>query len=151
MKTTDTQILIQARDAGTLEAAFKALTTHCRRAARIEHPEGIWDNAGRFYPRGLDATVHMGVRSPSRAYPHSYMLRCRTLDHCELIYGADHGVVLALRRYLKAKDVDPCYAPTLDVFTVEPPAQRSAGHRKVGKPQTIKSEVQSVPVVAAEG
>lgn len=136
MKTSDISILTQAIEDGSLEAAYNALTTHCRRVARIEHPEGTWDNAGRFYPRGLDATVHMGVRSPSRAWPHSYMLRCRTLEHCELIYDADHDLVLALRRCMKAQGIDPCHSTSVESLRVELKklaAPRSAGHRKTGK------------------
>jgi len=152
MKNIDIDFLIHARKAGTLEAAYQALTTHCRRAARIEHPEGSMDNAGRFYPKGLDASVHMGVRSPSRQWPYSYMLRCRTLDHCEMIHGADHDVVLALRRHLKAQGVDPCHAPGFDVFCIELKKQgapRSTGHRKADKPAPSKPNAELNPTAQA--
>lgn len=107
MTTKKTRTLAQAMATGTVQNAFKAYTTHLRRAERIEHPDGITDNGGRWYPRGLDATVEMGVRSPSREYPWSYMLRCRTLAHCELMLDADHDVVLALKGFMKDKDMDP--------------------------------------------
>lgn len=154
MKNSDISLLARACEDSSLEAAYNALTTHCRRAARIEHPEGTMDNAGRFYPKGLDATVHMGVRSPSRAWPYSYMLRCRTLEHCELIYDADHDLVLALRRVMKAQGIDPCHAPSIESLCIElkkNAAPRSTGHRKSGKPSRPSDAQKQIVNQAAEG
>ena len=65
------------------------------RQSRDSHPEGSFDNGGRWYP--TDREDHFGdivhkVRSPSRSYPYSYMLRARTKKHCRvLILGALEG------------------------------------------------------------
>lgn len=83
-------------------AAAQALTIFNRRQARIDHPEGSTDNGGRWYPEGRD-DIGMGVRTPSRSYPWSYMLHCRSLDHCECLTGADHDDVLTIRRGLMAQ------------------------------------------------
>lgn len=93
--------LIEERPDDALAAA-QALTIFNRRQARIDHPEGGTDNGGRWYPEGRD-DIGMAVRSPSRSYPWSYMLHCRSLDHCECLTGADHDDVLTIRRGLLAQ------------------------------------------------
>ena len=86
--------------------AFAALTRYERRQARREHPEGSFDNAKRWYPSGRDEVVIDTGRSPSRAYPNSYNLACRSLAHCERYEEADHQVVLLLKRELKKADLE---------------------------------------------
>lgn len=86
-------------------SAFAALTRYERRQARREHPEGGFDNAKRWYPSGRDEDVIDAGRSPSRAYPNSYNLACRSLAHCERYEDADHQVVLLLKRELKKADL----------------------------------------------
>lgn len=39
------------------------------------HPSGTFDNAGRFFAHNDDL---IDVRYPSRSWPHSHMLACRT-------------------------------------------------------------------------
>lgn len=59
-----------------VELAFEA------RKARLAHPRGDTDGGGRWYP---DVSAEGGtpaVRSPSRAWPWSYMLACRTRRWC---------------------------------------------------------------------
>lgn len=85
--------------------AFAALLRYERRQARIEHPSGNFDNAKRWYPTGRDEEVIDAGRSPSRSYPNSYNLACRSLAHCERYEQADHHVVLRLRRELKRSGV----------------------------------------------
>jgi hypothetical protein len=56
------------------------------RKNRIEHPEGQFDTAGRWYPSAReDAGVTSRIRTPSRAYPYSYMAACRTLKHVRML------------------------------------------------------------------
>jgi hypothetical protein len=76
-----------------------AASVYAARKARREHPEGTFDKAQRFYPSdredgGGDGT---SVRSPSRSWPFSYMLRCRTRQHC----------VVLVERALEGFDVPP--------------------------------------------
>lgn len=58
-------------------------TVYTARKDRIVHPEGKFDNAGRWYPNedenadGFTSTV----RSPSRSWPYSYMVSARTRKH----------------------------------------------------------------------
>lgn len=89
-----------------LMKAAAALQRYERRQARSEHPEGEFDKGGRWYPEGKDEEVMGAVRSPSRSFPHSYNLACRSLAHCERYEGADHQVVLTLKRELKKVGID---------------------------------------------
>jgi hypothetical protein len=57
------------------------------RRDRVTHPEGTRDNADRWYPSARESADGDGtcVRSPSRAWPWSYMTRCRTRQHCAVL------------------------------------------------------------------
>jgi len=57
------------------------------RRDRKAHPEGNTDNAGRWYPSEREDADGDGssTRYPSRAWPWSYMLRCRTRQHCRVL------------------------------------------------------------------
>lgn len=58
--------------------------TYEARRDRIEHPDGRTDNGGRWYPSDEERCECCAyVRSPSRAYPWSYMLHCRTRVHVQ--------------------------------------------------------------------
>lgn len=95
-----TQSILRLEDQ-TFECALAALLRHDRRQRRLEHPEGMFDRAGRWYPsQAEDHGVSARVRSPSAAFPRSYMAACRTIAHCEAIEGASHEAVLLLRRWL---------------------------------------------------
>jgi len=61
------------------------------RRDRMIHPEsGCWDKAGRWYPSDREdaGDVRGRIRSPSRAWPYSYMLACRTRKHCAVLVEA---------------------------------------------------------------
>lgn len=49
---------------------------------RVIHPDGKFDNAGRWYPsEAEDCGISRVIRTPSRAYPYSYLVACRTRKH----------------------------------------------------------------------
>ncbi|HUW30719.1 MAG TPA: hypothetical protein VM223_03840 [Planctomycetota bacterium] len=78
------------------------LATNCyiRRHARLEHPRGRADNGGRWHPVDDErGTCCDAIRGPSRAYPWSLMLHCRTLRHIAHLYGVD---LAELRRAVHA-------------------------------------------------
>jgi len=91
--------------ASQFSAAFQALARYEKRQARLEHPEGSFDRAARWYPSGRDSQVISFVREPSRSFPNSYNLSCRSLAHCERYEDADHDIVLLMRRALKKNDM----------------------------------------------
>lgn len=46
---------------------------------RAIHPAGKFDNAGRWHPADLlENSVSSDIRQPSRAWPYSLMVHCRT-------------------------------------------------------------------------
>lgn len=60
----------------------QAIGQYERRQARLEHPDGKTDGGGRWYPSEAERQDCCNVvRTPSRAWPWSYMIHCRTLKH----------------------------------------------------------------------
>jgi hypothetical protein len=54
------------------------------RQDRKSHPDGKFDNAKRWYPSDREKCDCCGnVRGPSRTFPFSYMVHCRTKKHIE--------------------------------------------------------------------
>jgi len=69
-----------------LERWVKTIATeiYAARKARMVHPEGRFDNAERWYPSGREQSGAgaTNCRSPSRTWPFTYMVHCRTRKHC---------------------------------------------------------------------
>jgi hypothetical protein len=74
------------------------------RRDRLTNPEGKFDNAGRWYPSDReDAGDVIGcVRSPSRAWPYSYMQRARTRKHVAVLADAQPEYFAQLVREAEA-------------------------------------------------
>ena len=53
------------------------------RKFRLTHPRGSFDKGKRWYPDEDAEGGTPSVRSPSRAWPYSYMLACRTKKWCK--------------------------------------------------------------------
>lgn len=72
--------------------------------AREINPVGTFDNAGRWYP-DVDEKCDCckSVRSPSRAYPYSLMLHCRSLRHICTKYELDYKEVKKVMNSEKPK------------------------------------------------
>jgi hypothetical protein len=53
--------------------------------ASDRHPKGKFDSAGRWYPSNSEVRdCCERIRSPSRRWPYSLMLHCRTAKHVKL-------------------------------------------------------------------
>jgi hypothetical protein len=66
------------------------------RQSRRQHPDGTFDNAGRWYPSAGEKCSCCGeVRGPSRSYPYSYMVHCRTSKHIEQLMDIPAGSIRA--------------------------------------------------------
>jgi hypothetical protein len=79
-----------------------AAELYIARRDRHAHPDGHTDNGGRWYPSDTeDCGVTNTIRSPSRAWPWSYMAACRTAAHVAALCGVD---ATALRR--EAREID---------------------------------------------
>ena len=65
------------------EVKAAAAPVYESRRDRETNPDGTFDSAGRWYPsRKEDADdFTRGIRSPSRAWPYSYMVAARTKKH----------------------------------------------------------------------
>lgn len=65
-----------------------AVDEYQRRRDRQSHPSGKFDSGGRWYPSNEERRgCCSNIRSPSRAYPYSLMLHCRTIEHVAALYG----------------------------------------------------------------
>lgn len=70
------------------ETVVKAAKVFIARQNRRNHPDGEFDKQGRWYPSdGESCGCCSSVRSPSRAWPYSYMIHCRTAKHIANLYG----------------------------------------------------------------
>lgn len=63
------------------------------------HPDGKFDNAGRWYPSEAECIGLANIRSPSRNWPYSYLVACRTRKHVKLI--AENSPELFMRHLAK--------------------------------------------------
>ena len=77
------------------------------RKNREVSPEGKFDGGGRWYPSAAEDCGGDGssARTPTLAWPYSYMLRCRTRQHCAALVAA------ALRGEAVPADVARAFAP----------------------------------------
>ncbi len=73
------------------------------RKDRDSHPDGKFDNAGRWYPSDDEWTPGCRyVREPSRAWPYSLMQHCRTAEHVAELYNVDPSDVRKRARAIRA-------------------------------------------------
>ena len=71
-----------------------AAVLYIKRRGRDEHPSGTFDSAGRWEPTDNESQDCCdSIRSPSRAFPYSYMTHCRTVKHVATLLNADEKVV----------------------------------------------------------
>jgi len=71
-------------------AVDAAAREYLARRDRRTNPDGTFDSAGRWYPAdGEKQPCCAAIRSPSRAYPYSYMVHCRTVAHVAAVHGVD--------------------------------------------------------------
>ena len=62
------------------------------RKNRIAHPDGTFDSGGRWYPSEWEVCeCCQNVRTPSRSYPYSQLVHCRTKKHIRNL-AKNHGI-----------------------------------------------------------
>jgi hypothetical protein len=77
-----------------------AVSAYIARQAREEHPAGKFDGGGRWWPAAEEERACCArVRTPSRTWPYSLLVHCRTIGHVAALYGVD---VAELRRAVRA-------------------------------------------------
>jgi len=69
------------------------------------HPDGSFDSARRWYPSETEREECCNsIRSPSRSYPYSMMVHCRSYTHVAAKYCVD---IKDLRREAKCCAMQP--------------------------------------------
>jgi hypothetical protein len=74
-----------------MDTLAAAVRTYRHRQVRLTHPDGRTDRGGRWYPSDEERQACCTVRSPSRKWPWSLMLHCRTLRHIARLYGVNES------------------------------------------------------------
>ena len=121
-------------DSTSLPAEVRAAILFIERKERIAHPKGSTDNAGRWYPSCRDKAVFPSneYRSPSRAYPWSYMLACRTAAQCARIYDADltdtRRIANAIKKVWDGKESVAIAATRISPIKVKKTSSTSTGN-----------------------
>jgi len=65
-----------------------AVDEYIARQRRHRHPKGKFDSAGRWYPSRSEVRgCCERIRSPSRRWPYSLMLHCRTAKHVAALFN----------------------------------------------------------------
>ena len=81
-------------------AAQRYLDLRDRRA----DPEGTFDRGGRWHPAETLACCG-AIRTPSRAWPYSYLLHCRTVAHVAAAQGYPAATLRAAAKRVEAEQV----------------------------------------------
>ena len=67
-----------------------AVVCYLERQSRYAHPAGKFDGAQRWEPdEGERRKCCDGIRTPSRTWPYSLMLHCRTMAHIAHLYDVN--------------------------------------------------------------
>ena len=67
-----------------------AISEYFRRRNRTSHPEGEWDNGGRWYPSETEkCECCNSIRWPSRRWPYSLNKHARSIGHVAQLYKVD--------------------------------------------------------------
>lgn len=83
----------------TLERGLKAVALYRSRQLRQAHPEGHFDKQRRFWPsKAEDCGVTKKVRAPSARWYLSYLIACRSFDHCCDLNKVKRDEALKVRR-----------------------------------------------------
>jgi hypothetical protein len=102
-KTAAETAAVSAQNLAALEAELleKAAREYLSRKSRDSHPDGHFDAGGRWYPDEEERCDFCSlVRTPSRGYPYSLLVHCRTADHIASKYSERSDLV-----YVDGKDV----------------------------------------------
>lgn len=79
-----------------------AAQIYVNRQNRAIHPLGHTDSGGRWYPdRSERCECCNMIREPSRRWPYSLMIHCRTARHIARLYDVTEGQILAIAQTLE--------------------------------------------------
>jgi hypothetical protein len=85
--------------------ALMAAGVYVSRKHHRTNPHGYFDHAGRWYPSDLLewADCCGKIRSPSRRWPFSYMVHCRSLTHICTRFGVDMAMARRWAKWLEER------------------------------------------------
>jgi len=107
IQTTKTkrEALLWAENAVAQQRLQAAVWEYEDRRERRTHPNGHTDKGGRWYPSDAESQpCCRGVRGPTRSFPWSLMLHCRTLKHVASLYGVDEADLQKAGRKAPARE-----------------------------------------------
>ncbi|MDE1962929.1 MAG: hypothetical protein KGI42_03355 [Xanthomonadaceae bacterium] len=133
------EALIAARN--DIPGTAAGLARYERRKGRAEYPTGGKDKQGRWYPSDAEDadgyTRHL--RSPSAAWPWSYLKGAFTLDHCLALENGSRACVPLLRKAVRGRSlaevlaVDPAGRPAVLAALDRAILRQSAGLAATGE------------------
>ena len=92
-----------SKDRETTSQLVTVKSVYLDRRARMAHPAGKFDTGGRWFPSdGEYQPCCYAIRSPSRSFPYSLMVHCRSLRHVARLYNVDEQKLrlsIKLERY----------------------------------------------------
>jgi hypothetical protein len=86
--------------------AEEAAKEYIARQSRYTHPDGKFDCGGRWYPaedEQRDCCKH--IRPPSKSYPYSYLVHCRSAEHIAELYEVSRQELLREAKRIKKEEV----------------------------------------------
>jgi hypothetical protein len=82
---------------GTIDEAVK---TFLDRKYRKAHPKGNFDSVSRWTPNYDErCECCKNIRRPTRSYPFSLLVHCRTAEHVANLFGVDVALVKKLAKH----------------------------------------------------
>jgi hypothetical protein len=129
----DPEVALETQEAQ--DAATEAGLEFVCRELRFHHPDGTFDEGGRFYPSEKEARDCCAtIRAPSRAFPFSLMKHCRTIKHVANLYDVTERAAKAeveivrqqlwylcyVRNFDRIRDIIESPTLTVDPFLVPP-------------------------------
>jgi len=88
-----------ADQAALLEQAARE---YMRRQARASDPDGTFDKGGRWWPEDHEECACCEyIRRPSRAWPYSWLVHCRTAEHVASLYEVNKTEMMRIVRSLR--------------------------------------------------
>ncbi|MDQ7995208.1 MAG: hypothetical protein AAGC76_05070 [Luteibacter sp.] len=92
---------ILSLDDDVFARALDAVARYQRRQDYEEEPEGEHDSRGWWMPAPEEADVKRWARAPNRAFPHAYLVACRSLRHCDALAGADRPTTVLVKYWMR--------------------------------------------------
>ena len=95
----------------------RAVREYYQRQNRKSHPDGRADKAGRWYPSASERQSCCNqVRQPTRSYPWSLMVHCRTARHIACLYDVSEADLRKAGRKAPAREGGEAYYKAVAVM-----------------------------------